>query len=322
MASRHPRVNAFIALAFASIALAWSAACGGGGSPQGSPATSATATPATPPTAAAVADLLFIPDAGFRMESASNPAAGISGAGTVYLYYEDRITHRQLVAKSPDGMTFSAGVPYSETDRTADSRRTLMPDNRTWRLYAYDMNAALMRSMISFDGIAFTSETGTRYAPQAADKGWMGVYDAYSEGSRVVLIYLGDKEGANNLRRAVSTDNGQSFTFDQANVLGDAALGGGGNSYVDPKTIKLPDGRRRLFVMRKGEEVDSFISTDGLSYTLEAGKRLALADFASISIRSLNDPVVVRLLDGRYRMYVAALVNSTNEFSLVSATTK
>jgi hypothetical protein len=179
-----------------------------------------------------------------------------------------------------------------------------------------------MGSRISVDGITFMPESGTRYAPQVADKGWMGVYEAYSEGSRVVLIYLGDKDGANNLRRAVSTDNGQSFTFDQTDVLRDAALGGGGNSYVDPKTIKLPDGRRRLFAMRKGEEVDSFISTDGLSYTLEAGKRLALTDFTSPSIRSLNDPVVVRLADGRYRMYVAALVNSTNEFSIVSATTR
>jgi hypothetical protein len=321
MASRNIRVGARVALAFATISLVWSSACGGSGS-TGSPAASATATPAAAPTATTAADLVFIPDAGFRMESASNPAAGISSVGTVHLYYEDRVTHRQLVAKSPDGLTFSAGVPYSDTDRTADSRRTLMPDNRTWRLYAYDLNAAVMRSLISFDGIAFTQEAGTRYAPQAADRGWMGVYEAYSEGSRVVLIYLGDKEGANNLRRAVSTDNGQTFTFDQADVLRDGALGGGGNSYVDPKTIKLPDGRRRLFVMRKGEEVDSFISTDGLSYTLEAGKRLTLTDFTSIAIRSLNDPVVVRLSDGRYRMYVAALVSSTNEFSIVSATTR
>jgi|CXWL01.1.fsa_nt_gi hypothetical protein len=197
-----------------------------------------------------------------------------------------------------------------------------MPDGQTWRLYAYDLNAAVMRSLISFDGIAFTPETGTRYAPHAVDKGWMGVYEAYAEGSRVVLIYLGDKEGANNLRRAVSTDSGESFTFEQADVLSDAALGGGGNSYVDPKTIKLPDGRRRLFAMRKGEEVASFISTDGLSYPMEPGKRLVLADFTSISIRSLNDPVVARLPDGRYRMYVAALVSSTNEFSIVSATTR
>ena len=121
MAECRDRVEAGIVWAFATVALAWSASCGGNGGTQPPSSTSATATPTSSPPAVSATDLLFIPDAGFRMQSASNPAAGVSSGGTVYLYYEDRVTHRQLVAKSPDGLTFAAGVPYADTDRTADS---------------------------------------------------------------------------------------------------------------------------------------------------------------------------------------------------------
>ena len=41
---------------------------------------------AVPAAAAVSSDLVFIPDAGFRMESASNAAAGVDASGTVYLY--------------------------------------------------------------------------------------------------------------------------------------------------------------------------------------------------------------------------------------------
>ncbi len=280
---------------------------------------------ASPVVASTVAsDLLFVPDAGFRKESASIPRAGADAFGTVYLYYTDNVTNQNMVATAADGLNFGVSTVANPccTGHANDSRRTQLPDG-TWRFYSFDESLGVMTSSKSTDGILFQQETGIRYTPVAADHGWIGVFDAFTLGSRVILLYLGDKFGLNNLRRAVSTDSGVTFTFDTADVLGDAVLGGGNNSYVDPKTILLPDGRRRLFVMRRGAEIDSFISSDGgLTFTLETGTRLKLSDFTSVTINSLNDPSVVRLADGRYRMYVAGLVTGTNKFSIISATTK
>jgi len=111
------------------------------------------------------------------------------------------------------------------------------------------------------------------------------------------------------------------FTFDRANILGDADQGGGANSYVDEKTIRLADGRLRLFCMRQNT-IYSFISNDdGYSFSREPGARLERSAFSGATLTTLNDPVVVRLADGRYRMYVASL-RSDNVWVVVSATTK
>ena len=74
----------------------------------------------------------------------------------------------------------------------------------------------------------------------------------------VVLLYSADKLGLNNLRRAYSTDGGESFAFQHGNVLGDDTAGGGGNSYVDRATVLLPDGRRRLHALKGGQAIHSF----------------------------------------------------------------
>src|SRR5207247_1466809 len=144
------------------------------------------------------------------------------------------------------------------------------------------------------DGTSFISEGGTRYAPQTQDKGTIGVYDAIADRSGgVVLLYIGDMVGQNNVRRAYSRDGGSTFAFDRGNILGDESLGGGGNSYVDEKMIRLADGRIRLFTMRQ-LAIYSFISNDdGYSFTLEPGTRLTRSDFKDISLTTLNDPVVV-----------------------------
>jgi len=156
----------------------------------------------------------------------------------------------------------------------------------------------------------------------------MGVYDHYVDPQgRVILLYLGDKAGLNNVRRAVSTDQGWTFTFARGDVLGDSAdarARGAQNAFVDHKTTLLHDGRRRLFAMRRGCAIYSFVSSDGDVYDREPGARVTTTAFGDLPVRSLHDPVVVRLQDGRYRMYVAAaLQNATGPEGsvIVSATT-
>jgi hypothetical protein len=264
---------------------------------------------------------VFVFDSGFRVLNATNPAPGVDPVtGQVWIYYVDQIAHKTMVRIANDGLNFGAAT--EATSWKNDSRNTLMPYGKRWRRYQYDPHTTLMTSSVSSDGANFIAESGTRYAPQPDDHSVIGVYDLFSNhNGDVVLLYIGDLTGRNNVRRAVSHDGGLTFAFDHGNVLGDDNAGGGPNSFVDEKSLRLPDGRLRLFTMRK-TVIYSFISNDdGLTFAFEPGARLQFADYKEATLTSLNDPVVVHLPDGRYRMYVASL-RSDNVWTIVSATTQ
>lgn len=287
--------------------------------PTEAPGTQPTA-PAATESAATSGDLIFAPDPGLRIDNASNSSVGLDPAsGVIYLYYLNRVANRQEVATAADGLNFGAGsVPDGYP---FDAHNTRLPDG-TWRRYLYDNRTGQMTSESSTDGVHFTPDAGVRYTPTERDNGTLGVYDFHVTSSgMVIMVYLGDLMGQNNLRRAVSTDNGWTFTFDRGDVLGDGALGGGPNSFVDPKLITLPDGRVRLLTMKMGA-VYSFIADDNLeTFTQEPGVRLAPGDFTEFKVQALFDPVIVRLLDGRYRIYATAgLADDPEHQALVSAT--
>jgi hypothetical protein len=76
-------------------------------------------------------------------------------------------------------------------------------------------------------------------------------------------------------------------------------------------------------------EVVTFISRNGTNFFREPGVRLKSADVTEFPVWSLNDPVMVRLPDGRYRIYMAALVDDTGadgprptKWAIVSATSQ
>lgn len=84
----------------------------------------------------------------------------------------------------------------------------------------------------------------------------MGYNDIYSTpDGKVLFVCIGDMQpgGFNNVRMALSTDNGHHFSWKGANILDDARLveKGGRQSCacVDPESTTLKDGRVRLFVM-------------------------------------------------------------------------
>lgn len=271
-------------------------------------------------------DLRFVPDPGVRVEQASSPEAGIDLTGLVYLYYEDQAAQGPggpaRVALSVDGLDFQPGaVP---ADRANDPRRVRMPDG-AWRLYQLTREATLTSSY-SADGLQFTEEPGIRYSSAVEDRGEMGIYELFADSTGgVVMLYLGDLHGLNNTRRAYSTDGGLSFHYERGDVLGDASLGGGGRSYVDITTHPLPDSRRRLFAMQGGQGIYSFVTADeGVTFTPEPGARVSKADWTEFQVVGLFDPTVVRLPDGRYRMYVCGQIDEAGGRSrtvILSATT-
>ncbi|MBI5652758.1 MAG: hypothetical protein HZC40_20275 [Chloroflexi bacterium] len=94
--------------------------------------------------------------------------------------------------------------------------------------------------------------------------------------------------------------------------LGTVKFAGLGNiTPVDPDVIELPDGRRRMYFFNIAKEtrenpIHSAISADGINYTLEPGTRFQQT--------GIFDPDVIRMKDGRYRMYL------NSDGSVISAT--
>ena len=268
-------------------------------------------------------DLKFYPDPGIRIENAGLAAPGPAPGGMLWLYHED-VTSGPLVSVSPDGLHFPPGVPYTTFEH--NPKRVHLP-NGTWKMYVYDAINLVLKSESSTDGITFTSDPGIRYGLTTIDNGTMGVYDhALDTSGGLVMVYVGDLYGVNNIRRAYSppASMGETFHFTDGDPLGDAGAGGGGNTYVDPKFTEFPDGRVRLFVMKQGD-VFSFITSDLVNFTKENGARLRCVDFTEFNVVVLNDPWVIRLRDGRYRMYVTAQIDDGNggiTFNIVSATTR
>jgi hypothetical protein len=80
---------------------------------------------------------------------------------------------------------------------------------------------------------------------------------------------------------------------------------------VDSDVIELPDGRLRMYFFNIAKEtrensIHSAISSDGINFTLEPGIRYQQP--------GIFDPDVIRLKDGRYRMYL------NNDGNVISAT--
>lgn len=270
-------------------------------------------------------DLRFYPDSGIRIADASVANIGYDSVNKVYyLFYTGEGAQRgMLYATSTNGLDFTTvGL---QTSYAYDPRRVQLPDGN-YRLYQYDPDNKYFESSYSTDGVNFSAETGIRYSLDTSDNASAGIYDIFSiPGGSMVMLYLGDLMGRNNLRRAISTDNGVSFLFSAGNILGDDNAGGGGRSYVDTRSLLIKGGCRRMFAMKGGQAIYSFLSKDyGFSFRRERGMRLKLADYKGMTLIGFFDPAVIRTRNGRYRMYVTAntMENGTRSSFFVSATTK
>ena len=265
----------------------------------------------------------FQPEPGYRTIPGNVCAPLVESPTEYYLTYSTGPT--RWIAQSSDGLNFTN--PSRRVDPRHNPHVIEMPHrdangDRVWRKYRHNMQTGYFYSESSTDRVHFTKDPGVRYTPHASDKGRVGVHCEFTDNKGgVVLLYIGDMQpgGANNVRRAYSTDNGWTFTWDRGNVFDDLKYGGGGMSYVDPRQCKLPDGRIAIFVMQQGPQpphpprrkvgtIHCFLSDDGETFKKEPYISLSPEDFTDFPVYSLNDPWVVLLPDGRYRMYVTGLV--------------
>ena len=186
-----------------------------------------------------------------------------------------------------------------------------------------------LKSKSSKDRIHFTEDPGYRYQLPENDHGTAGIHEFFVDSSGgVVLLYIGDLLGINNIRRAYSTDNGWTFSFEKENVLGDAHDGKPG-SFIDHKVVTLKNGKKRLYTIRQGN-IYSFISNDdGKTFVQETGVRLSPSDYPypEFEIIGFGDPVFIELQDGRWRLYTTAFLRGyapgdIQKEMIVSATTE
>jgi hypothetical protein len=75
-----------------------------------------------------------------------------------------------------------------------------------------------------------------------------------------------------------------------------------------PRVVVSPTGGWRLY-FTSGEGIRSAVSTDGLNFTVEEGFRITaeMAGFAGTTAGAASGATVIRLADGRYRMYFSDL---------------
>lgn len=274
--------------------------------------------PGQPPTAgpythvvlsASSADgLTWTRDEGTRLEHASVPAAIVDGP-RVRLYYVDADRGPGRVesvgsAQSTDGVRFEK-QPFAIdglTGMKAVDPSIVRDPSGGFRLYYLTASGPgdpagqpgdhEIRVAISADGVRFR-ETGVAFrAPDLVDpdvflyKGTWFMY-VFARGRTIV---------------ATSKD-GLSFT--RARDFEPAGYG-----TVAP--VELADGRLRLYAFEqrvpRGNAFVSFVSSDGLTWTREAGVRLQAR-----SDEQITDPFVVRWKGG-YRMYFKSEIRRGDQF--------
>ena len=109
-----------------------------------------------------------------------------------------------------------------------------------------------------------------------------------------------------------------NFTLVSENLIEEYDEAGIMEMVADPVAIVLEDGRIRLVIMRQeigvpkpvaaqNGEILTYISEDGVNFEFESSVA-KWDDFEEWEVYSLNDPKIMELDDGRFRVYVAALI--------------
>lgn len=225
------------------------------------------------------------------LEHASVPAAVVTPAGAIRVYYVDasRLPETTNCAESRDGggsfRVLGCRIRGLPSPKALDPSIVRLADGR-YRLYYYasDVNPGAagthtIRRAISRDGVRFADE-GIAFAygdlvdPDVFWTGKEWLMYVFSRGDTIVA----------------RSKDGRKFTY-----AGSLGLRGWGTT----APVRLPDGRFRLYAFNQQgqQEVASFLSADGRTWTREDGVRLQAG-----SGEQITDPFVVRLRDGTWKM--------------------
>jgi DNA-binding beta-propeller fold protein YncE len=243
--------------------------------------------------------LTWTRDEGVRIPRASVPCAINDGDKRVLIYYvnppeEQGKPETVACAVSTDGMNFERDRSFQieglSTLKAVDPS-ILKDDEGKFRLYylasnhqgdpAAGPNPHAIHLALSDDGIRFR-ETGSVFEyPDLVDPDVFRVQDQW-------LMYVYAKNGTIIAR----SSDGMRFSYE-----GPMTPQGWGTT----APVTLPDGRLRLYAFDQrtptGNAVRSFISTDGINWTVEEGDRLR-----GKAGEQITDPFVIPWRGG-YKMY-------------------
>ncbi|MCX8131989.1 MAG: Ig-like domain-containing protein [Clostridia bacterium] len=220
--------------------------------------------------------------------------------------FENRINTRKKTVDSLKANFISNNIVASYTEdsgtriSSGNSPYALVLDDGRIRLY-YG-NGGNIESAISSDGINFTREDGIRVrnaahptvvkTPQGKYRMYYGLFYNSSQGLKHKLASAISDDGLNFVDEGVRIEPEDHYaTYDSA-----------------MEAVQLPDGSIRVYVITdnvfndikwkdstdyEGKTgISSLISTDGLKFTFENGKRTSLINF--------NDPSIAVLSNGYY----------------------
>lgn len=153
------------------------------------------------------------------------------------------------------------------------------------------------------DGVNFTVSPSTPVMqPGGSDNNFLSVPDIISLGGGTLRMYF--VAGGALTDSATSTDDGVTWTREgRITINGLSPV----NWVVDADLVRLSSGSYRMYFATgpdgqsglNNKRIRSATSTDGRTFTLDAGIRVA----PLASGDDLVDPDVIQLPDGRYRMY-------------------
>ena len=268
--------------------------------------------------------LTWVKESGIRIKDGVSPATIIIN-GLYVMYYSAK--GGIWAAKSTDGLVFEKigivvenGEPGSMQEMVSDPTIIELKNGSYRMIYEGsqklgDREDRRLFSAFSKDGFNWTKEEGVRFQDYGDGKPgeiFTSVPDIIRLDNGSLRMYY--TRGTTSAT-ALSHDEGITWVKEKNLDLG--------RIVVDPDIVKLEDGSYKLFFTTfdsqfgMGEQyVMSATSSDGVSFTLDSGKRLEPSPGRILVV----DPDIVKLPDGSYRMYYGEMQDdgSFNIYSAIS----
>lgn len=256
------------------------------------------------------------PDAGFRIANASIPNVGLV-KGEVWLTVGGQGGIRLFRSAQGDNATNAETIPglNSALAGTGYNVGEVIPregSDGSRQLYVLGLGGPGANRDIVFrlrqnEASQFVRDPQTAvYSGAPADNQFLGVPDVYpANDGKLRLIYVARGATRQNSRTAISSDGGQSFTFDYDNPFNDlnVANPGADNTNVDPAVVKLAQGGYLGVTMRL-KKLYLFTSADGRVFTpINNGAPIEASSFLPAAT-GFFDPTLVQMPDGKVLMYV------------------
>ena len=215
------------------------------------------------------------------------------------------------IAKSSDGLMFEKvgiaihnGEPGSMEEMVSNSA-IIELNNGSYRMIYEGRDGNYDRrlfSAFSDDGYTWSKEEGIRfqdYGDGKPDELFTSVPETIRLDNGDLRMYY-----TRGVSSAIAISHDEGITWEKEGNLDLDRI------VIDPDILRLDDGSYKLFFTTFDDEfgvgaqyVMSASSTDGITFTIDSGKRLE-----SVFVNNLLlDPDIIRLPDGSYRMYFSEM---------------